>query len=233
MQKISDLLKTRKITRILDVACGKGEFIGMIYHFLGENVKITALDASDKMLELAKKQYTKVEFIKGDAYQMPFIEKSFDLVCLSNSLHHFRHPEKVITEMKRILTENGSIIIQEMISDEDQTPAQKSHIMLHHFSAEIDELNGTCHQQTWNREKLRHFIKNQLGKTSETEYAYPLENPKDEKLLTRFEKTIDFFIQKSAVFKEFEQLHNQGEKIKTHLKTYGFAPAIEMLFLTE
>lgn len=42
------------------------------------------------------------DLIDGDAYQLPFPENSFDLVCEFAVLHHVREPEKMIREMSRV-----------------------------------------------------------------------------------------------------------------------------------
>ena len=58
---------------------------------------------------LRKKGYEKGltpdELMDGDAYQMPFADNSFDLVCEFAVLHHVRHPNRVVQEMSRIASQ--------------------------------------------------------------------------------------------------------------------------------
>ena len=71
-----------------------------------------ALDYSPKMIEQAKKgRYSeKLEFVTGDAMNLPFSEESFDLVIISNSLHILPEPEKALMEIRRVLKPEGFMI---------------------------------------------------------------------------------------------------------------------------
>lgn len=71
-----------------------------------------ALDYSAKMIEQAKKgRYSeKLEFVTGDAMNLPFSEESFDLVIISNSLHILPEPEKALGEIRRVLKPEGLMI---------------------------------------------------------------------------------------------------------------------------
>jgi ubiquinone/menaquinone biosynthesis C-methylase UbiE len=63
--------------RVLDVACGPGALTG----HLGSEV--TGLDQSEAMLEVARGRVPWAEFVRGDAFQMPFADNSFDRVFAS------------------------------------------------------------------------------------------------------------------------------------------------------
>ena len=62
---------------VLDVACGTGFFT----QHLGSEV--TGLDQSKAMLKVARERVPRAEFARGDAFQMPFAERSFDRVFSS------------------------------------------------------------------------------------------------------------------------------------------------------
>lgn len=63
--------------RVLDVACGPGSMT----RYLGSEV--TGLDQSEAMLEVARGRVPRAEFVRGDAFRMPFAERSFDRVFAS------------------------------------------------------------------------------------------------------------------------------------------------------
>ena len=63
--------------RVLDVACGTG----FLTQHLGSEV--TGLDQSEAMLEVARRRVPWAEFVRGDAFRMPFAENSFDRVFAS------------------------------------------------------------------------------------------------------------------------------------------------------
>ena len=73
---------------------------------------ITALDYSRESIQLMKKRrLTKI--VRGDALKLPFPDNSFDLTYSQGLIEHFRQPElsKIIQEQKRVVKENGHIII--------------------------------------------------------------------------------------------------------------------------
>ncbi len=63
--------------RVLDVACGTG----FLTQHLGSN--LTGLDQSKAMLEAARRRVPWAEFVRGDAFRMPFADHSFDTVFAS------------------------------------------------------------------------------------------------------------------------------------------------------
>jgi SAM-dependent methyltransferase len=62
---------------VLDVACGTGFFTP----HLGSEV--TGLDQSEAMLKVARERVPRAEFVRGDAFRMPFAERSFERVFSS------------------------------------------------------------------------------------------------------------------------------------------------------
>ena len=232
MDKMREYLTGLNLITALDVATGRGEFIEMIRYLAGNGIMITGVDNSERMLKMAADNDKKTEFVKGDAYSLGFSDESFDLVCMSNSLHHFEFPEKVMSELKRILKPAGLILIQEMVSDEDQTKAQRSHIKLHHYCASIDIIKGVYHDITWEDSKLISFIKKESCKiVMDAEYSYPMEDEFDPTLLERYLKIIDHYIDLVQENPKYENIKDRGEKLKQYLRTNGFAPAREKLYL--
>jgi SAM-dependent methyltransferase len=63
--------------RVLDVACGTG----FLTQHLGSD--LTGLDQSKAMLEVARRRVPWAEFVRGDAFRMPFADHSFDRVFAS------------------------------------------------------------------------------------------------------------------------------------------------------
>jgi SAM-dependent methyltransferase len=62
---------------VLDVACGTGS----LTQHLGSD--LTGLDQSEAMLKVARGRVPWAEFVRGDAFRMPFAEDSFDRVFAS------------------------------------------------------------------------------------------------------------------------------------------------------
>lgn len=105
---------TEKKVKILDVATGTGR----LAFFLERNLKqaeITGVDINENMLEKAKQfsqEYdSRVKFMKGDIYNLPFQDSQFDAVVGLRFSMHLPQIDKVIREFSRILKNNGILII--------------------------------------------------------------------------------------------------------------------------
>lgn len=94
--------------RVLDLGCGTGRIIKDLKD-LGADV--VGCDISEKMLEIARKKFANVEFHKADAYDLPFEDKSFDVVVALFVVVHLRDLEKAFDEMYRILKPGGHLIV--------------------------------------------------------------------------------------------------------------------------
>ncbi len=97
---------TNSSSKVLDVGCGAGFFSNPLSS-IGHNV--TAFDISKESLEIAR-QYDKtkrVNYLLADAYDFPFSDKTFDVVCAMDFLEHVDRPEVVISEISRVLRPNG------------------------------------------------------------------------------------------------------------------------------
>jgi SAM-dependent methyltransferase len=79
---------------LLDIGCGNGFFT----YYLERSFRVVALDFSILML---KKNPLKNK-ICGSAVELPFQDKSFDVLFCSNLLHHIDDPDTVVSEMKRV-----------------------------------------------------------------------------------------------------------------------------------
>lgn len=104
---------TENKLKILDVATG----IGRLAFFLERNLKqaeIIGVDINENMLnkaqQIVKKNRSKVKFIKGDIYNLPFKNGQFDVVAGLRFSMHLPQIDKVIKEFSRILKKDGLLI---------------------------------------------------------------------------------------------------------------------------
>lgn len=98
---------------VLDVGCGFGGNIGVIYRIAK---KIVGID-NDKPLcgKIIKKlsKFKNVEFFCEDAKEMHFSDNTFDyVICMGNTFGNFGKDKlKILKEMKRLTMKGGKIII--------------------------------------------------------------------------------------------------------------------------
>ena len=109
----------RSSDKILDIACGTGEFERLILSERPDQQMI-GIDISEKMLDFAREKcsgHPNVAFLKADASALPFPDHSFDLVISANSLHYFDKPNASLAEMRRVLLPRGSLVILDWCKD--------------------------------------------------------------------------------------------------------------------
>ena len=101
--------------QILDVATGTGELaIALWKNF---RVKITAVDLSQEMLNLADKKIKElgadITIQKANAENLPFESNKFDAVSVGFGVRNFENLEKGLSELRRVVKENGNVYILE------------------------------------------------------------------------------------------------------------------------
>ena len=87
--------------RTLDVACGTGF---LTRHLRGE---ITALDQSERMLEVAAQRVPDAVLVSGDALALPFADNSFDRLFTGHFYGHLQDPDRdpFLTVAQRVASE--------------------------------------------------------------------------------------------------------------------------------
>lgn len=92
--------------RILEVACGNGTVLTYLrqagLHVLGVDLFRTALRRC--------RSRARVPVYQADALRLPFRE-AFGVVGLFDCLEHFDHPERILTEARRVLAPNGFVLV--------------------------------------------------------------------------------------------------------------------------
>ena len=101
--------------QVLDVATGTGELAIALWKNL--RVKITAVDLSQEMLNLAdkkiKQQGADITIQKANAENLPFESNKFDAVSVGFGVRNFENLEKGLSELRRVVKENGNVYILE------------------------------------------------------------------------------------------------------------------------
>ncbi len=110
------LLKPKAHERILDVGCGTGTFLKLFRDNSGVLLQLFGIDASEDMLQEARKNANTISFQCADAAALPFDNESFDAVVSILALHHMSKDVKkrAIGETVRVLKKDGRIVILDL-----------------------------------------------------------------------------------------------------------------------
>ncbi|MDA7428283.1 class I SAM-dependent methyltransferase [Primorskyibacter aestuariivivens] len=89
---------------VLDLCCGQGALTSQL---LDAGHRVTGLDFSPPLLEMARRVAPGAEFIEGDAQDMPFDTGRFDAVMCNFGMMHIPDQDKAMAEITRVLKPGG------------------------------------------------------------------------------------------------------------------------------
>lgn len=219
---------------VLDVATGGGSFAAHLrreYKSLGT---IVAVDVSEDILRRPGTPLQSVEDTLRacmDSSRMALMDHVFDLVCISNSLHHMTDLKGTLEEMIRVLRPGGGFLVTEMYRD-DQTETQMTHVLLHEWWAAIDRKSGIPHERTFTREEILGMMDSlDLQDVITREYSFLEGDPKEEGLLAGIDSAIDAYLTRLESAGGDPELHRRGDELRRRLHSTGFHGATSLALM--
>ena len=85
--------------KCLEIGCGRGSLQDLVTDYVG-------VDISDSL-----KEYFHKSFYQASATELPFEDNTFDAIWTYAVLEHVPHPEKCLKEIRRVLKNNGILIL--------------------------------------------------------------------------------------------------------------------------
>jgi len=121
-QKAYEILDTKTIGQITDVACGTGDLI----LFWDEQAKkagvevkkYVGVDPSVGMLEVARKKVDFAEFKEGKAQELPIEDNSTEIISISYGIRNVVDRVEALEEFYRALKAGGLVVILEFTKQE-------------------------------------------------------------------------------------------------------------------
>lgn len=220
-----EILANIPASRVLDVATGGGGFIHFLLEGLKDYAEIIGVDNNERAQAAfgeAFKDKPNIRFQAMDAARLDFDSDSFDMVCISNSLHHFDDPQAVLSQMKRVLRPGGHLLVSEMYRD-GQTETQMTHVHLHHWWAAVDTVNGVAHHETYRRDELVGLVSG-LGLKEVAQYDLSdlSEDPKNPEISAELNPVFERYIQRAEGHPD---LQARGEALRLRVAEIGFHSA--------
>jgi ubiquinone/menaquinone biosynthesis C-methylase UbiE len=105
---------------VLEIGCGNGYTLNLLQPLFPE-INFTGLDFSEDLLTIARnRNIPGVTFEQGDARQLQFEDKSFDVIyterCIINLLT-WEEQKQALNEMHRVLRKGGTILFIESFTE--------------------------------------------------------------------------------------------------------------------
>jgi len=120
--KAFEILGTKHLTQIADVATGTGD---LLLHWRdraqrkGIDVeRYVGIDPSKGMLEVARKKVDFAEFIEGKAQALPLESESSDVISIAYGIRNVVDRKEALEEFYRVLKPGGIVVILEFTKQE-------------------------------------------------------------------------------------------------------------------
>src|SRR3989338_2284992 len=103
-------IEARSFSKVLEIGCGTGNYNFLLREKF-RKARITALDISDKMVEVAqgKLKDKDIEFIVADGESVNFPDEEFDLITSNACFQWFENLEAALEKYRGLLKKNGLI----------------------------------------------------------------------------------------------------------------------------
>ena len=101
------LAKDQQWNKIVEVGCGTGYGSAI----LASDAQITAFDISKQAISYAVKVHPGPDYVVGSATALPLPDESVDAIVSFEVIEHLTDAEKFLDECKRVLREDGAIIL--------------------------------------------------------------------------------------------------------------------------
>lgn len=97
---------------VLDVACGTGAVARVARDVVGPEGRVVGVDLNPAMLEVARNARPELEWVPGDAENLPFRDAEFDVALCQSALFFFADPGRALAEMARVVLPGGVVAVQ-------------------------------------------------------------------------------------------------------------------------
>jgi ubiquinone/menaquinone biosynthesis C-methylase UbiE len=134
--------------RLLELCCGPGslalDFAPTVRHVTG--LDLTAAMLEQARIHQAQRGVDNVEWVLGDACEMPFDDGQFSIVLCSAAFHHLVDPARVFGQMVRVCSGGGRIVVRDVTPSPDKSErydaTEKLRDPSHTHALSVDELRA-------------------------------------------------------------------------------------------
>ncbi len=109
-KKVVDMSGVEKGNLVVEIGCGTGFTTEEIVRRVGEK-NVYAVDLTPEQMMKAVDKFGNVNFVLGDAENLPFKDSVFDAAISAGSIEYWPNPQRGVEEMVRVTKSGGRVVI--------------------------------------------------------------------------------------------------------------------------
>jgi len=95
-------------SRLLDLGCDRGDVTVL---FTKKAKEVIGIDNNEAAIQAARQQKTSASFMVAKGERLPFPDKYFDAVLMSEVIEHVENEQQTIDEVRRVMKKGGKLIL--------------------------------------------------------------------------------------------------------------------------
>lgn len=226
MKRLKEELAKLNVKKALDIATRTGDFAVTLAKGLGGYEEIIAIDIDEKAMEKGRAKtgdLPGLRFEKRDGYHTGFPDHCFDLISISNSLHHFADLDALFAEIRRLLAPGGAVVINEMPRDR-QEGAPGTHFRLHWWDCDVDTARGVFHGKNFSCQEIAELVR-EHGIAIEKEFLDQETNPDLVPPLIKRLENMEEKLEKVKDAPDYEEMAAEMGRVREYYARHGVARA--------
>ena len=160
---VMEFLDLQPGSSALDVCCGTGDWAFSLADAAGSAGEVAGLDFSQNMLSVARRKKAalgmgQLEFIHGNAMELPFPDNRFDYATIGFGLRNVPDYLQVLKEMQRVVKPGGKVVCLETSQPEKQGFRQVYYFYFRYIMPVFGRLFANSYREyAWLHESARDF----------------------------------------------------------------------------
>lgn len=117
---VKHIIQVDEAQKILDIACGTGDFTIAIAKKANKKTEIIGLDLSEEMMKIGRQKVeaegfsSMVDLVEGDSEALKYNDNHFDRISVAFGVRNFENLSLGLSEMYRVLKPGGRLVILEL-----------------------------------------------------------------------------------------------------------------------
>lgn len=156
--------EAKKGDRVLDVCCGSGDLSFLLSNKVASNGKVIGLDFSKEQLmvassrSLSKNCFNNIEWVEGDALDLPFSDAWFDAITMGYGLRNVVDKRKAMQEILRVLKPGSTASILDFNKSNELLTSSFTEWMIDNIVVPVASVYGLSDDYKYLKSSIREFL---------------------------------------------------------------------------